>query len=53
MNNGLVRLLRGGWNDEFIRELAQFSSDESLYQYDDIVDSASLSFNTVRGRGLS
>jgi len=51
VNNGLVRLLRGGWNDEFIRELAQFSSDESLYQYDDIVDSASLSFNTVRGRG--
>lgn len=43
--NGLILLLRGAWNEEFISELENFSED--LVGKDDIVDAASGAYNAL------
>jgi predicted phage terminase large subunit-like protein len=45
--NGLIVLVRGAWNEEFLNELENFSED--LIGHDDIVDGASGGFNELIG----
>jgi predicted phage terminase large subunit-like protein len=42
-----VKILRGGWNDDFLDECEQFSPDEREYEHDDQVDAACGAFNLV------
>lgn len=48
--NGLVSLIRGQWNHEFIRELVNFPDPK---WHDDQVDSATGAFNYLSGRSKS
>jgi predicted phage terminase large subunit-like protein len=42
---GNLKLLRGAWNEDFLEECEQFSSDEREYAHDDQVDAACGAFN--------
>lgn len=39
-----VKVLRGNWNEEFFREMENFSENDKEYAHDDIVDATSLAF---------
>ncbi len=47
VENGLVILVRGAWNEDFLHELENFSED--LIGHDDQVDGASGAFNELIG----
>jgi predicted phage terminase large subunit-like protein len=44
---GNVKILRGGWNQDFLEECEQFSPDEREYEHDDQVDAACGAFNLI------
>jgi predicted phage terminase large subunit-like protein len=44
---GNVKILRGGWNQDFFEECEQFSPDEREYEHDDQVDAACGAFNLI------
>ncbi len=48
---GNIRVLRAPWNDDFFRELENFS--EELLGHDDIVDAFSGAFNALAEGGIS
>ncbi len=52
---GNVSVLRGDCNDEFFKEIENFSDNEKEYEHDDIVDACSIIFNdmTLHAQGFS
>jgi predicted phage terminase large subunit-like protein len=44
---GIIKLLRGAWNDDFLDECEQFSPDEREYEHDDQIDAACGAFNAI------
>jgi predicted phage terminase large subunit-like protein len=44
---GNIKLLRGKWNDEFVRELENYSGDLDEHVHDDQIDAFSGAFNTL------
>jgi predicted phage terminase large subunit-like protein len=42
---GIIKLVRGQWNDAFLEECEQFSPDEKEYEHDDQVEAASGAFS--------
>jgi len=47
--NGLVKVVRGGWNDKWIAQLENFDPDRKR-QHDDLVDATSDSYNLLNNQ---
>ena len=50
-----VSVVKGDWNEDFFKELENFSEDDKDYEHDDIVDACSIIFNdmTLKSQGFS
>lgn len=53
VQNGIVYLVEGDWNEPFISELAKLTDDESDYAHDDQADAAAGAYNHVASVSLS
>jgi len=52
LENGTIKLMRGAWNDNFIRECISFTADDS-HQHDDMIDTVSGAWAANCGPSLS